>query len=64
MVKKASKKTVETLKHRDHKRTNIPTVEYQAVMKEEDRSPIQIAYQRRNRDLDPQIVWPGKDPQD
>ena len=23
--------------------------------------PIQVAYERRNRDLDPQLVWRGKD---
>ena len=64
MVKKARKKTVETLKHTDDKRKNIPTAEYQAVMAEDDRNPIQIAYERRNRDLDPQLVWRGKDQQD
>jgi adenine-specific DNA-methyltransferase len=33
-------------------------------MKEEEQNPIRIAYQRRNRDLDPQLVWRGKDEQD
>ena len=28
---------------------------------QEDKSPIQVAYERRNRDLDPQFVWRGKD---
>ena len=64
MAKKVSKKTVETLKHTDDKRKNIPTAEYQAVMTEDDRNPIQVAYERRNRDLDPQLVWRGKDHQD
>ena len=27
-------------------------------------SPIRVAYERRNRDLDPQLVWRGKDEQD
>ena len=27
-------------------------------------SPIEVAYARRNRDLDPQLVWRGKDEQD
>ncbi|MBU2685849.1 MAG: site-specific DNA-methyltransferase, partial [Gammaproteobacteria bacterium] len=31
---------------------------------EEDKSPVQVAYERRNRDLDPQLVWRGKDEQD
>ncbi len=33
-------------------------------MRDEEQSPIQIAYERRNRDLDPQLVWRGKDVQD
>ena len=40
-----------------------PTAEYQAVMAEDDRNPIEVAYERRNRDLDPQLVWRGKDEQ-
>ncbi|PSB53912.1 site-specific DNA-methyltransferase [filamentous cyanobacterium Phorm 6] len=57
-------KKVETLKHEEAKRKNIPTAEHQSVMAEEDKSPIAIAYERRNRDLDPQLVWRGKDEQD
>ena len=33
-------------------------------MEDDDRSPIEVAYERRNRDLDPQLVWRGKDEQD
>ncbi|WP_235815616.1 site-specific DNA-methyltransferase [Cypionkella psychrotolerans] len=33
-------------------------------MREQDKTPIQLAYERRNRDLDPQLVWRGKDEQD
>src|ERR1035437_4794061 len=51
-------KTVATLRH-DAKRKNLPTVEYQSLMREADKSPIQVAYERRNRDLDPQFVWRG-----
>ena len=57
-------KQVETLKHDDAQRRNIPTAEYQSVMAEEEKRPIQVAYERRNRDLDPQLVWRGKDEQD
>jgi hypothetical protein len=64
MAKKSTKKTVETLKHDADKRKNIPTAEYQSVVKEEQQSPIHVAYERRNRDLDPQLVWRGKDEQD
>ena len=62
--KAAAKKTVETLNHADDKRTNIPTAELQSVMEHADKSPIRVAYDRRNRDLDPQLVWRGKDEQD
>ena len=65
MAKKASKKkTVETLKHKADKRANIPTAEFQSVMRDDEQSPIQVAYERRNRDLDPQLVWRGKEERD
>ena len=57
-------KQVEAIKHGDDKRKNIPTAEHQSVMAADERSPIQVAYERRNRDLDPQLVWRGKDEQD
>ena len=59
-----SKKTVEALTHDEAKRKNIPTAEYQSVLQKEEQSPVRIAYERRNRDLDPQLVWRGKDEQD
>ena len=55
---------VASLRHDAAKRRNIPTAEFESVMRPEDRTPIQRAYQRRNRDLDPQLVWRGKDEQD
>jgi adenine-specific DNA-methyltransferase len=58
------KKTVTTLTHEKASRLNIPTAEYQSVMRTEELSPIRVAYERRNRDLDPQLVWRGKDEQD
>ena len=64
MAKRKSPKSVETITHDEASRTNIPTAEYQSVMEKADQSPIQVAYQRRNRDLDPQLVWRGKDEQD
>ena len=57
-------KQVETLRHEEATRTNIPTAEYQSLVREEQESPLRAAYQRRNRDLDPQLVWRGKDEQD
>ena len=60
---KRTTKSVETLTHGEASRKNIPTAEYQAVMEDDDQSPIQVAYEQRNRDLDPQLVWRGKDEQ-
>ena len=59
--KNTKTKTVEALTHTDDKRSNIPTAELQPVM--EDDEPIPVTYER-NRDLDPQFVWRGKDEQD
>jgi adenine-specific DNA-methyltransferase len=68
---------VETLKHADDTRKNIPTAEFQSVVQREHQQPVQVSYERgapagplqternaRNRDLDPQLVWRGKDQQD
>ncbi len=76
MAKKYPKK-VETLTHESDKRINIPTAEYEVALHEKDKSAIRTAYKRpdaaghlaeeketRNRDLDPQLVWRGKDEQD
>ena len=64
MAKPRNPLTVEALKHDEATRKNIPTAEYQSVMHKEEQSPLRIAYERRNRDLDPQLVWRGKDQQD
>ena len=55
---------IETLTHDEATRRNIPTAEYQSVVDRDTKTPIQVAYERRNRDLDPQLVWRGKDEQD
>ena len=62
--KRKKAKSVETLTHAEAARRNIPTAEFHPVMAEEDKAPIRVAYGRRNRDLDPQLVWRGKDEQD
>src|SRR5205823_1098357 len=62
-VKTKPKKSVETLIHDESKRKNIPTAEYQSVLQKEQESPKTARYQR-NPDLDPQLVWRGKDQQD
>ncbi len=66
MAKKSTSKiakTVEALKHDEAKRKNIPTAEYQSVLQKEEQKPRTIKYPR-NTDLDPQLVWRGKDEQD
>ncbi len=62
-AKPAKGKTIATLRH-EARRKNLPTAEYESLMRQEERSPIQVAYERRNRDLDPQFVWRGKDDED
>ena len=63
MKKKTAAKSVETLTHEEAKRKNIPTAEYQAILQKEEEAPRRVAYPR-NTDLDPQLVWRGKDEQD
>src|SRR5258707_14970951 len=63
MAKKAAAKSVEMLKHEADKRKNIPTAEYQSVLEKEQQDPKKVRYPR-NIDLDPQLVWRGKDEQD
>ncbi len=53
-------KKVEAFTHDDASRRNLPTAEFQSVMREEEQRPIRVAYERRNRDLDPQLIWRGK----
>ncbi len=65
MAKKPSTtKSVEALKHDEAKRRNIPTAEFQSVLQKADENSVRAAYKRRNLDLDPQLVWRGKDDKD
>ena len=64
MAKRKTSRTVATLRHEEASRKNIPTAEFRSVMDRSEQSPVQVAYERRNRDLDPQLVWRGKDAQD
>ena len=52
---------VEALTHDEASRKNAPTAELETFVDDETRRPIAVAYERRNRDLDPQLVWRGKD---
>ncbi|MDR3321581.1 MAG: hypothetical protein LBS93_03960, partial [Synergistaceae bacterium] len=70
--KEPVKKSVETFVHDEAKRKNIPTAEMESVVQKREASPIPVTYERgvsglddekrnRDRDLDPQLVWRGKD---
>lgn len=63
MAKAPSTKHVETLTHDEARRKNIPSVEQQSIATQEHIAPRQVRYPR-NTDLDPQLVWRGKDEQD
>ncbi len=54
---------VEATTHRSAERLNIPTAEHESLVSDDDRAPIPVRYPR-NTDLDPQLVWRGKDEQD
>jgi adenine-specific DNA-methyltransferase len=68
MAKKAAKKasgtarSVESITHTAERRTIIPTAELEAVVRPEDKRPREVRYPR-NADLDPQLMWRGKDEQ-
>ena len=64
MARRKQSKSVETLTHPEVTRKNLPSAEHQPLMQEDDQSPLRVAYERRNRDLDPQLIWRGKDDQD
>ena len=54
---------ITALKHATAKRKNIPTAEQQPFVSKEQSAPKTLRY-KRNPDLDPQLVWRGKDEQD
>jgi len=56
-------RSVESIVHDSDKRRNIPTAEHQSVIAASDAQVTHIRYPR-NADLDPQLVWRGKDEQD
>jgi adenine-specific DNA-methyltransferase len=57
--RKKTPKAIENITHEDATRKHIPTVEFESMVAKED--SLEVAYQRRNKDLDPQLVWRGKD---
>jgi adenine-specific DNA-methyltransferase len=63
MAKEKQPKQVEAFKHTEDKRKNNPTAEAQSLISAADAAPQALRYPR-NPDLDPQLVWRGKDAQD
>ena len=63
-IRAKTPKSIESLTHEEARRTNLPSAEHQPLMRDEEQTPFRLAYERRNRDLDPQLVWRGKDQQD
>jgi len=65
MSKKAkpSDTEVESYSHDAAKRVNIPTAENQSLVPDDDKAVKLLRYPR-NPDLDPQLVWRGKDAED
>jgi adenine-specific DNA-methyltransferase len=73
--KEQTLKVVEAITHLKDKRKNLPSAELQPIMQRKELRPVKVAYPRggpgleaekeeRNMDLDPQLVWRGKDQQD
>ena len=61
MAKQSNTMTeVTSFTHKEAKRKNIPTQEMQSIMTEKDKQPVRVAYEKRNPDLDPQLIWRGK----
>ena len=60
---RGTRKTVKTITHDETKRKNIPSAEHQSVLRPDDAKSRPVKYPR-NTDLDPQLVWRGKDEQD
>jgi adenine-specific DNA-methyltransferase len=58
--KAGGKADVETYKHKEAKRKNIPTAENQKLIADDDKAVRKLRWPR-NPDLDPQLVWRGKD---
>ncbi|RKZ65824.1 MAG: site-specific DNA-methyltransferase [Candidatus Parabeggiatoa sp. nov. 3] len=63
--KKTEPKTIpiDSIKHAEESRTNIPTKELRDFLADDEQEPRMKLYPR-NPDLDPQLVWRGKDDQD
>ena len=69
--KKTTGKKIESLTHDESKMTNIPTAEFEEMVREDEAKPVRVEYPRKNNpdetpeiyardpELDPQLVWRG-----
>lgn len=60
MAKKTAKKDVRDITHDEAKRPNIPTSEMKPLVADSQKAPIKVSFEKRNPDLDPQLIWRGK----
>ena len=51
---------ISAITHSEANRKNIPSAEMQQLMEKDQQLPKKVTYER-NPDLDPQLVWRGKD---
>lgn len=63
MAKERRGKSIENFSHTEAKRKNIPSAEHESVLPPEHEEVEKLRYPR-NTDLDPQLVWRGKDEKD
>jgi adenine-specific DNA-methyltransferase len=63
MAKKPVETEVENYRHDAAKRLNIPTAENQSLVPDDEKA-LKVLRYPRNPDLDPQLVWRGKDAED
>ena len=63
MSRKRTGADVENYRHDKAKRINIPTAENQSLVPDDEKA-LKVLRYPRNPDLDPQLVWRGKDAED
>src|SRR5260370_21949219 len=63
MSKKPIEPDVANYRHDKAKRINIPTAENQSLVPDDEKA-LKVLRYPRNPDLDPQLVWRGKDAED
>lgn len=59
-TKKIKDTVVESYTHNDSKRKAIPTEQMQPFVSDAVAKSVPVSYEKRNPDLDPQLIWRGK----